>query len=74
MKIIATLYMSNGNEEVGEMWTETKSFDANEPIIQIFDWVKERVGSISYDPYRCALRKKLVITIDQAAVEECKEG
>ncbi len=43
-EIIATIYRSIGNESVGEMWTETKIFKADEPIENICEWVDEQTN------------------------------
>lgn len=40
MKIIAIKDMSSGNETVGEMWKETKTFDSDEPLINVMKWCK----------------------------------
>jgi len=42
MKIIAVINKSVGNEKVGDMWIETKSFDDKEPLYILYDWIKER--------------------------------
>ena len=38
MRIIAMLDRAEGNAEVGEMWTETRSFDSEAPISAVMDW------------------------------------
>ena len=43
MKIIATIKRSAGNESVGDMWQETKSFDSSDPIERIFEWYHKRI-------------------------------
>ncbi len=53
-KVIATKEMSAGNESVGDMWTETKTFDKNSAIADIIDWAKNASG-------------KLIITIDEGS-------
>ena len=45
-KVVATIYCSAGNAEVGDMWTETKVFSANDKIENIYLWIKERNHSI----------------------------
>jgi len=37
-RVIATAERSAGNESVGTMWTETKSFPSETPIKDIMDW------------------------------------
>ncbi len=57
MKIIATIYRSDGNETVGDMWTETKSFSSHQSIDDIIAWVEKQAN------FRTA---RLTITPDQA--------
>ena len=38
MKIVAISYRSAGNESVGDMWRETKIFEPETPVIEIFKW------------------------------------
>ena len=42
IKVIASFRNSAGNDSVGEMWTETKSFDASAKIAEIYKWVQDR--------------------------------
>jgi nitrous oxidase accessory protein NosD len=56
-RIIATKEKSAGNESVGSMWSETKSFDRETPISSIIEWAENADG-------------KLIITIDEDTVEE----
>ena len=56
-RIIASSERVAGNESVGEMWTETKSFDKATPISEIIEWGKNTNG-------------KLHITIDEGTVTE----
>lgn len=58
-KVIAVKQMSAGNETVGDMWVETKSFDAETPIKEIVNWARN-------------CRGKLIITIDESSVKELK--
>ena len=72
MKIIAILDKSAGNDSVGEMWKETKSFDANEPIIEILNWATLQRSSLP--PYGMvsnpeSMRSNLTITVDQASIQ-----
>ena len=43
-KVIAVKQMSAGNETVGDMWVETKSFDAETPIKEIVNWARNCRG------------------------------
>lgn len=53
-RVIATKEISAGNDSVGDMWTETSSFEKDTPIETIIDWAKNASG-------------KLVITIDEGS-------
>ena len=44
MKVVAMINRSAGNESVGDMWTETKVFDSEEPIINIYKWLGPKVN------------------------------
>lgn len=50
--IIAIKENSAGNDSVGDMWVETKSFNKETPISHILEWAKNCSG-------------KLIITIDE---------
>lgn len=68
MKIIAMLERSAGNESVGQMWTETKSFDDTAPLSEVMMWVADRTG---YAPYNAeTLTDRLSLNIDQAEKTE----
>ncbi len=56
-RIIATKQMLAGNEHVGNMWNETKSFPKDTPIYIIIEWAKDCTG-------------KLIITIDEETAEK----
>ncbi len=56
-KIVAIKERSAGNESVGDMWLETKSFDKSTPVSEIVEWGKDASG-------------KLIITINESTVEE----
>jgi len=58
-RIIAIKEKSGGNDSVGDMWIDTKSFDKETPISDIIEWAKNCSG-------------KLIITIDQETVPEFK--
>lgn len=51
-KVVAIKEKSNGNESVGDMWVETKSFHKDSKIEDVIEWAKDCSG-------------KLVITIDE---------
>ena len=55
-KVIATKEKSAGNETVGTMWIETKSFDANTPVKDIMIWGSDADG-------------KLILTFDENCSE-----
>jgi len=40
--IVAIGKKSGGNETVGDMWTEAKSFTKSTPVDEIIQWAKER--------------------------------
>ena len=42
MKIIAIKDMSAGNEEVGEMWQETKIFEGSDKLEDVVRWAGTR--------------------------------
>jgi hypothetical protein len=44
MKIIAMIDRSAGNESVGEMWVETKSFDQTASLSDVYEWVAIRAS------------------------------
>jgi len=52
-EIIAIAERSAGNESVGTMWFETKSFHKNTPISEIIEWARMSDG-------------KLIITINES--------
>ena len=56
-RVVATKERSVGNDSVGDMWIETKSFDKHTPIYKIIDWAKDCSG-------------KLIITIDDDSVPD----
>ena len=58
-RVIAIQERSAGNETIGDMWLETKSFDKSTPISEIINWASTCTG-------------KLIITIDEAEVKESK--
>ena len=55
--IIASKERTAGNESVGSMWNETKTFPSCTPISEIVDWAKNCDG-------------KLIITIDETDAED----
>lgn len=56
-RIIGTKEKSAGNDTVGDMWTETKSFSKDAPISEIIDWAKDCGG-------------RLMLTIDEEGASE----
>ena len=56
-RIIANSEISGGNEVIGDMWVETKSFDKNTPVSEIIEWGKYTSG-------------KLHLTIDEGTVKD----
>lgn len=55
-RVIAIKEKSAGNDSVGDMWLETKSFTPNTPISEIIAWQGVRGG-------------KLIITVDDTIVD-----
>ena len=62
IKIIAQFKRSAGNETVGDMWTETKSFNANEKISNIYKWVQE------IKHVQIGQETDIKLTIDQSSI------
>lgn len=58
-RVIATKERSGGNDSVGDMWIETKSFPVLVPILEIMDWADDCSG-------------KLIITIDESSIDNSK--
>lgn len=56
-RIIALKEITSGNETVGDMWIETKSFPKSTPVHEIIDWARNCSG-------------KLIITIDENEASE----
>jgi len=56
-RIIAIKERSAGNDSVGDMWLETKSFTDLCPIRDIIEWANDCDG-------------KLIITIDESSIDE----
>lgn len=48
MKIIAIAYKSAGNESVGDMWRETKIFEPETPLVEIFKWASNNPDVKNY--------------------------
>ena len=55
MDVIAIIERSGGNEQVGDMWLETKSFPVHTPVYKIMEWATEQRVS-----------GKIILTFDQA--------
>lgn len=45
-KIIATKEKAAGNDTIGDMWIETKSFDAATPVADIMEWAMDCSGKL----------------------------
>ena len=56
-RVIAIKEMADGNESVGTMWMQTKSFTLNTPIRAILDWASDTPG-------------KLIITVDESTINK----
>ena len=52
-RVVAIKEKSSGNESVGNMWVETKTFPKDTPISEIIKWANDCYG-------------KLTITIDES--------
>jgi CheY-specific phosphatase CheX len=52
-KVVALKEMAAGNESVGNMWIESKTFDKDTPIDEVIEWASDCKG-------------RLIITIDEA--------
>jgi hypothetical protein len=57
MKVIIIKEKSNGNESVGDMWLETKSFDLNDTLEEVLKWHSPKNG-------------KLIISIDDSTEDK----
>ena len=44
VKIIAMIDRSAGNDTVGDMWTETKSFDETASLLDVYTWVASKTN------------------------------
>lgn len=44
MQFVVMLDRSAGNESVGEMWTETKVFNASATLADVDEWVRSRTS------------------------------
>ena len=62
MRIIAILDRSAGNETVGEMWQETRSFDENVKLIDVLTWAAHKHNNSDPDVFNGNLR----LTVDQS--------
>lgn len=54
-RIITSKEKSAGNESVGSMWIETKSFPKETPVKDVIEWGSDADG-------------KLIITIDEGSI------
>jgi hypothetical protein len=66
MRVIAILERSAGNETVGEMWRETKSFPPWESLETVLRWANAITRSGGVQDFRGHLE----LTIDQGSEEE----
>jgi hypothetical protein len=41
-RIIAMLNRAEGNESIGEMWIETRSFPSDTPVSEIVAWARSK--------------------------------
>ena len=57
MKVIIIKEKSNGNDSVGDMWLETKSFDGEDKLSDVLKWHGAKNG-------------KLIITVDASSEDE----
>jgi len=48
MKFIAIIERSAGNETVGEVWTETKSFDEEASLLDVYGWVASKTNRVGF--------------------------
>jgi hypothetical protein len=58
-RIVAVGEKSAGNEQIGDMWLETKTFNKSTPVGDIVDWAKDR-----------GIGGKLIITIDESSIKQ----
>jgi len=43
MKFVVMVDRANGNASVGEMWTETKTFDETATLADVGDWLAQKL-------------------------------
>lgn len=53
--IIASKEEANGNESIGSIWVDTKTFSVETPIKDIIEWAKNCTG-------------RLIISIDESTI------
>ena len=61
IELVAVLNMSAGNESVGDMWLETKTFKITDSMFEIIKWAAEKTCRQQIELFRGNLR----ITIKQ---------
>jgi hypothetical protein len=66
MMVVAILNRSAGNESVGDMWLETKTFTGKDTLESVLDWAVNASGGSKAETFRGNLR----LTVDQAAIVE----
>jgi len=64
MRFIAIQEKSAGNESVGSEWLETKSFNENTPLSEVWKWAMRQ--------YPASVNKngRLMIQIDSASLDD----
>jgi len=46
-RVVAMKQKAEGNESVGTMWTDCKTFDINTPVKEIIEWAGNSKGLLS---------------------------
>ena len=60
MKVVAIKDMAAGNDTIGEMWKETKVFDASDSLSDVMEWAKNR-------------KTHVILTVPENDAEEFEE-
>ena len=58
MRIVAHIKRSSGNDTVGEMWTETKTFDSQCSLAEIYAWAEGICSGM-------ITKQDILLTVDQ---------
>jgi len=61
MKIVATIRRSDGNSEVGEMWSETAVFDSDVTLLEVYKWA----GRVLRVDQEKSIRRDIVLSVAQ---------